>query len=310
MTIFPVQLPAMNRLLKHFQVVARHKKISSACAELKISQPALSKSIKTLEDHFDLALFERLPRGMELTQAGERLLSRVRRMNMEYQYAVEELDQLKTGRASKLSIGAGSVWEQYLTPVIMQLYEEFPDIEVVIRLDTNEQLMPDLEAGKLDIVLGGGAHQLAGSEQLVFIPLFEVSMQIAAHRSHPLAFEPHVTVEQLSQYPWAAYQRSKGAFLEHLFHRQGVKSVRYSLQTELLSVAIAFMKQRQALLCIPEQFLDHMPKGEIIKIPFNEPIWNFHSGVWYQASSRYTPPVDRFIQLLVERYSESSVEPL
>ncbi|WP_067582190.1 LysR family transcriptional regulator [Endozoicomonas ascidiicola] len=290
----------MNRLLKHFKVVAHHKKIASACRELNISQPALSKSIKTLEDSFGLPLFERLPRGMELTEAGVRLLNRIRRMDMEYQYAVEEINLLRSGKGCKLFIGAGTVWERYLPPVISQLYDEYPNLEVIIRADTNEQLMPDLVEGKLDVVLGGGNDQIGTREQLAFLPLLNVNMKIAAHRSHPLASMSSVTAEQLAEYPWVAYQRSKGAFLNQLFDRKGIKSVRYSLQTELLDVALDVMEKRQALLCIAEQFFYKLPENDVVQIHLNEAIWNFHSGIWYQSSARYTPVVDRFIDLLTQ----------
>lgn len=297
----------MNRLLKHFKAVAQHKKISSACRELNISQPALSKSIKLLEERFEIPLFERLPRGMELTSAGNRLLNRIRRMDMEFQYAVEEIDQLKTGKSQRLAIGAGTVWEKFLPSVISQLYQEFPNLEVIIRSDTNEQLIPDLAEGKLDVVIGGGNNQNDRYDQLVFLPLLNVSMKIAAHHSHPLAGQSVISVDDLAQYPWVAYQRSKGEFLSHLFNRKGIKSIRYSLQTELLNVALDVMKKRHALLCVAEQFFYKLPADKFVQVNFNEPIWNFNSGVWYQSSARYTPVVDRFIEVLTESVSQQAL---
>ena len=294
----------MNRLLRHFKIVAEHKKISSACRELNISQPALSKSIKTLEDEFNLPLFERRARGMELTEAGERLLIRINRMEMEYQLAVEELDQLRSGNRTTLTIGSGPVWERYLSPVLTTLYDEYPNLEIIVRSDTIDQLIPDLLSGKLDIALGGDSNEIDTGDQLVFAPLLEVKMQIAAHYRHPLANLASVDNRQLAEYPWVAYQRSRGLFLNHLFQRKGIKPVRYSLQTELLDTALHMLKHRNALMCIAEPFFDKLTSTEIVKIELNESVWSFHSGVWYHSTARQIQVVNRFIDLLNERVSK------
>lgn len=60
-----------SRLLRHFLAVADHKGMSSAAAELHISQPALTKSIRQLEGILGVELFERLPTGVILTRFGE-----------------------------------------------------------------------------------------------------------------------------------------------------------------------------------------------------------------------------------------------
>jgi LysR family glycine cleavage system transcriptional activator len=71
------QLPSLNAL-RVFEAAARHLSFKKAAEELHITQAAVSHQIKTLEDHAGVPLFRRLPRGVELTEAGRACLPRLR----------------------------------------------------------------------------------------------------------------------------------------------------------------------------------------------------------------------------------------
>lgn len=99
-----------SRLLRHFLAVVEHKGITSAAEELHISQPALTKSIRQLEDNLGVTLFERMPTGVVPTPFGEILARRARLMDLEYRHALAEIHAIKGGAGGTINIGAAPVW--------------------------------------------------------------------------------------------------------------------------------------------------------------------------------------------------------
>ena len=100
-----------EKYLHQFRVVAEHKCISTACNELYLSQSALTKNIKKIEDRLGVQLFDRMPRGVKITEYGEALLKRVKKMELEYNYAIKEISAIKSGVRAHIRIGADLVWE-------------------------------------------------------------------------------------------------------------------------------------------------------------------------------------------------------
>ena len=80
------------------------------CRGLHISQPALTRSIRQLENTIGVPLFERLPTGVALTKQGEVLARRVKLMELEYRHALSEISALEQGITGTLRIGAGPMW--------------------------------------------------------------------------------------------------------------------------------------------------------------------------------------------------------
>ena len=95
-------------LYKTFYYVAKNKNITQAANELMISQPAVSKSIKTLERDLDTILFNRNKDGVTLTNAGEMLFNKIRRAMELIVSAEEDLSSLNNMESGTINIGAGN----------------------------------------------------------------------------------------------------------------------------------------------------------------------------------------------------------
>ena len=95
------------RQLEYFLRVAQRKNISIAAAELNITQPTLTKSIKLLEDQLGVKLFDRLPRGVALTSFGVTLLRHAEAVHVQMKDAGNELTALRSGTFGTVMIGAG-----------------------------------------------------------------------------------------------------------------------------------------------------------------------------------------------------------
>ncbi|WP_020521333.1 LysR family transcriptional regulator [Catelliglobosispora koreensis] len=138
------------RLLRHFVAVAEELHFTRASQRLFVTQQSLSRDIRRLEDHFGVRLFERTSRQVELTAAGQALLTRSRELLSLYATTVREV----RGEPSALTV---DVVGPGLTPalVLATARQRTPDIEFFARFLTGAQAaMPMLLADQIDVTFG------------------------------------------------------------------------------------------------------------------------------------------------------------
>src|SRR5690348_11782859 len=93
------------RQLRYFEAVARNRHVSRAAHELHLAQPSLSKQLRALEAELGVALFDRVGRRVELTEAGKLFLSHTRRVLAEAGAAREAMQQYQGAHKGRVAIG-------------------------------------------------------------------------------------------------------------------------------------------------------------------------------------------------------------
>src|SRR5690349_3706904 len=104
------------RDLEYFAVIAQHRNLGRAAEELGLSQPALSKSLRRLEEAVDAKLVARTPKGVELTLEGDTLLAHVSRLRLSLRDIAREVSDLGHGKSGHLRIGVAPGPADYLLP--------------------------------------------------------------------------------------------------------------------------------------------------------------------------------------------------
>ena len=151
------RLPPLNAL-RAFEVAARRGGFTNAARELHVTPAAVSHQIKTLESHLNAQLFRRLPRGLEITEAGRQLLPQLTRGFEHFARAVAGLSA--GGLAGKLRINtAPSFAALWLVPRLDSFLRAYPDIEVCV---LSNETAPDLNTGEVDIRLPYGMGDYPG----------------------------------------------------------------------------------------------------------------------------------------------------
>ncbi|RMF74047.1 MAG: LysR family transcriptional regulator [Planctomycetota bacterium] len=142
------------RQLRYFVAVAETRSISRAAARCGVAQPSLSQQLQRLERRLGHRLFDRLPRGVALTDAGRALLPRARRVLAELRAAETAIaDDLEAGRG-RLIAGAIPTMAPYLLPPLVDRFRRrFPDCELTIREDFTERLVEALIDHELDVAI-------------------------------------------------------------------------------------------------------------------------------------------------------------
>ncbi|MBR6690467.1 MAG: LysR family transcriptional regulator [Bacilli bacterium] len=141
-------------LYRVFYVVAKNKHMTKASEELHISQPAISQSIKKLEDQLGGTLFLRSNKGMELTEEGKMFYEYVKGALELINNAENEFTSFKNLSKGEVKIGCSTTLTKLiLIDVLKKFNKEYPNISINITNDLTSNLINDLKLGKLDFVI-------------------------------------------------------------------------------------------------------------------------------------------------------------
>ncbi|MDQ8205621.1 LysR substrate-binding domain-containing protein [Pelagicoccus sp. SDUM812003] len=193
------------RHLRYFTVVAAEEHFRNAAERLNIAQPALSQQIRQLEDQIGVALFERIGRGVRLTEAGKLFwdyADRILALSQESIEAVQEIEGLTRGR---LNLGIAQTPNSFhAAPIISAFKARFPHIFVSIAELSADEIETQLVKGELDLGVSftPGDSQLLDSE-----PLFEESFALIAAPNQAIARRSRISLKTLQEIPLALLTR-------------------------------------------------------------------------------------------------------
>ncbi|MHB0775224.1 pca operon transcription factor PcaQ [Halomonas sp. WWR20] len=240
------------RHLLAFQEVARRQSIARAANVLAITQPAMSKTIRELEAYLGVALFERGPRGMALTQPGLALLRHAGPALKSLQEGMMAVSQPLAETAS-VSLGALTTVEEDLLPrAIARLHAVAPGVRVRVVTGPSSYLLSRLRLGELDIVVGrmSEAREIRG---LSFEHLYHEPLILVARPDHPLAEHTDPDPETLAAYPWVVPppQTTLRDQVERFWVEQGGLAPPIAVETLSLVFSRHYVRTTQAVWVAP-----------------------------------------------------------
>jgi DNA-binding transcriptional LysR family regulator len=192
-------LPGMElRQLRYFVAVAEEGNISRAAKKIFLTQPALSRQIKALEEEIGQCLLEREAHSIRLTPAGEILLREARGL---LDHAERVLEQTRTaGRTLSLRVGyAPSLASGFLSAAVASFTQTHPDARVELFDLSTKEMLTGLESAKLDVAVTVSPE--SDTRGLKWTPLVRAPWQLAVNRNHPLARRPRVTATEAAREP-------------------------------------------------------------------------------------------------------------
>ena len=192
-------LPGMElRQLRYFVAVAEEGNITRAAKKIFLTQSALSRQIKALEDEIGQCLLERQAHSIRLTPVGEALLHEAREF---LQRAEAMLERLRTtGSGLRLRVGYAPSLAAGLLPAALENFTQtHPNARVELFDLSTKEMLAGLEAGTLDLALTVGQER--DTRGLKWTPLLRAPWQLAVNRNHPLARRRHVTPAEVAHEP-------------------------------------------------------------------------------------------------------------
>ena len=141
-------------LYKVFYEVANEGNITKAANKLMISQPAVTKQIKTLEDQLGGQLFIRTKRGVILTENGQNIYNHIKQGMICFESAELEFSNLKKLETGTIKIGISTtLCRIFLLPIIRKFHEEYPNVAIQLFTDPSISMREQLKDGKIDILI-------------------------------------------------------------------------------------------------------------------------------------------------------------
>src|SRR5216117_913450 len=200
--------PAVElRHLRYFVAVAEMENVSRAALKLHVSQPALSRQVRDLEEELGFSLLERSAKSVRLTEAGRVFLTEARAVLERAEGAVKAAREVATGERGELHVGyAPSLTARILPPALRAFQAELPNVRVKLHDFSTEEMLAGLREGKLQIafVVRLTPAMLRG---LRFEELARDPICLAVAPKHPLAGRRAVTLAEVAREPLITYSR-------------------------------------------------------------------------------------------------------
>lgn len=183
------------RHLHYFLEVARQKSFTKAAQFLYITQPSISKTVKSLEEELGVTLFERYGKKVELTDAGEVFARQAQEIVTSFHNLSSELDDLMNLKRGHIRIGLPPmIGSSFFPKVIGEFYKQYPDITFELIEDGGKKVQSDVASGALDI----GVTVLPADETLLDGYIFVTeSLKVVLHPTHALAGEKEINLSDL-----------------------------------------------------------------------------------------------------------------
>lgn len=189
--------------LRHLIALAETGSFSRAADRVHLTQPALSRSVQSLEDELGAALFDRVGRRAELTPMGREVLERARMLVLDAQDLQERARAVARGRAGRLRVGMGSGPAAILmNALLLEVAATRPQWRVEVARGATDLLVQRLRARTLDALVVD-LRSLTPAEDLQIDLARELRGAFMVRRGHPLARRKSVRFEDLAAHPLA-----------------------------------------------------------------------------------------------------------
>ncbi|MGB3469348.1 MAG: LysR family transcriptional regulator [Erythrobacter sp.] len=298
------------RQIRYFLEIVRSASFGQAAEKLNITQPALSKSIRNLEQSLDVKLLERHPNGVIPTDFGNLFLEYASLISGEIDRATTEIEQMKgTGRGI-VRVGAGATMMQYVIPQAVRAFMALgTDATVTFRQGLRSELVSCLRRGEVDLIVGSmNSLSVAEDEEFHRELILRDTIVVVADESHPLSQAKTVEIRDLGGYDWVLPEgtESERDRLGRVLRQEGLDLPHCVISTPSSNFMSTMLQGSDYLSYLPQALLRASRNYAHLKeLNVAQPIWDsVDVGVTYRRRGIMLPPVRRFINRLIEAGAE------
>lgn len=294
--------------LEAFERVARDANFRAAAKALRVSQPALSRTIKLAEDALGARLFDRDTRSVQLTPAGQELLPIARRILLEFDSAFSELSQFFDGRRGHLTIAAlPSLGVAIMPRAIAALYRDHPDITITLEEAVAEPLLKRVDEGGVDF----GITVRPGPDARVrYTHLFDDPFVLVCRRDDPLAQAKSVSWEVFADRPFlgSGSVSSIAPILDTVFKRQGIP-LQASYIYPSIAVGGAMVAEGLGITALPTMALKLIASDQLTTVPLRGSIVHRHIGIVTRSGRSLAPAAANLMRRLIRELAPDTPGP-
>ncbi|MDH0732711.1 LysR family transcriptional regulator [Pseudomonas sichuanensis] len=284
--------------LRAFVTVAKYQSFAQAGEHLHVSQPALSLTIKALEDNLGGALLTRTTRSVSLTPEGEVLLPLARRLLADWDDTEEMLRQRFTLQLGRVSVAAMPSFAGNLLPQSLKVFRQrYPKVNVTVHDVINEQVLELVRHRRVELGIG---FEPDGSEALRFHPLYMDRFVAVVPADSPLARQPQVRWHELLAEDFIALQRPSAVRLlleQHLVAGHGKLAVAF--ESHQLSTIGRMVASGLGVSAVPALCIGQMQELGARCVPLVEPTVERRIGVIALADHKLSRAAEALLDVLL-----------
>ncbi|WP_018750092.1 cidABC operon transcriptional activator CidR [Paenibacillus sanguinis] len=266
------------RQMQYLIEVARLGSFTKAAQALYITQPTISKTVKAMEEELGVVLFDRVGKKIELTDAGQIIVSQAQQIVTSFQNLMAELDDLRNMKKGHIRIGLPPmVGSSFFPKVIGEFHQRYPEITIQLFEDGAKKVEQGVASGALDV---GVAVLPTVEEELSYFPFVEEKLNLVVHPTHPLAERASADLAELVQDGFVLFREdftlhdriisecAKAGFQPHVIY----ESSQWDLISEMVAVGLG-------ITLLPETICREIDDEGVRIIPLVKPVIPWKLGI-------------------------------
>jgi DNA-binding transcriptional LysR family regulator len=291
------------RVVDYFVTVAEQGSLRGAAQRLGVTQPALTKAIRRLEDEAGVVLFDRRARGVVLTVYGRALLRHARNLRASLEEAREELAALKDGIAGRVRVGAGPSWQREVLPEAIAAFRAArPQVRIEVTGGMDDRLKALLRAGELDLVLAATPDAAPIEPDLDRVALMTDEYRVIARRGHPLRAREPLELAPLLDFPWIlpGPRSTLVDRLRTIFRANGLPAPEVAVETDIAGLKMRLMRDADYLSFHAMGQLQELGEPAIQPLAVPAASWRRAAGIITRHGTEPNPAAIALIEIIGE----------
>lgn len=285
------------RHLVLMDALVRQGSVNGAAAELHFTQPVATRGLQELEEILGAQLFTRSARGVTPTVYGEAFVGHARVVLAQVQQADSHISELTDAQRGTVVVGTHLVGSNVLIPkAIAAVKLERPHLTVIVRENTPEALLVELEAARIDLIVG--RLTASSDEHAERRWLYDESINLVVRGGHPLAGSGSVSLAELSDFPWIlpGTETALRAELEQFFARHDLALPRNRVETTSFLTARQLLIDSNMIAALPSLIIRDEPR--LVHLPVALDLVGHGVGLTIAANRVPNPSTQMLIQCL------------
>lgn len=280
---------------------ARRGSLGRAAAALNMTQPAITRTLKQLEESYGVPLFERNTRGVIPTAYGEALLPYAQLVISEIGNATDLIRQMRGATRGVVRVGGvASVVGSFMTAAVSEMRRDYPEVQFHIVEELEDRLLEGLKAGEIDLAISPEPY--ADDEiALATIDTHTDTVSVFAHPDHRLAGTGDISLETVAREDWALPPPGTPIVREWLrrFHNNAIEPRMPTVVSRSVPVIKTLVASADMLCWMPLPLVRaEVQKGELVRIPVADLEWSRTFRVYRRKKGLMTPPTANLVQTI------------
>ena len=290
--------------LSYFICVVEEKSFTRAAKRLHISQPALSKMIKNLEEELGIKLLMRNNTQFELTEFGTFLYEEAKEISKQFESLTDKIKNFSADCGGAFSIGLPPVIGTCLVSSVLDSFNEsYPEITINVSEDGAKIMQQKILTKELDI----GFTPLPVKESLFdIVPLYEEEMEVIVNKKHALANRDSVTLEELQNEKFVIFNNT---FVLHDNIINACKSANFEpkiiMQSSNWDYMLELVAKNRCITVLPKLITRRYSSDDLKNISISNKLLKWEIAIVSRKGKHLNKHIKKFINFIIEHVPES-----